>query len=66
MLGWLPYCSDEFECIKELFSQAGEVELVHLQDKVGFDEDSVPKNSGFKIAYIVFNSNETTNGAKAW
>jgi len=43
MLGWPPYCS-------ELFSQADEVELVHLQDKVGFDKDSVTTNSGFKIA----------------
>ena len=60
-LGWPPYCSGE--CIKELFSQAGEVELVHLQDKVGFDEDSVTTNSGFKIAYVVFNSNETADGA---
>ena len=41
MLGWPPYCS-------ELFSQAGEVKLVHLQDKVKFDEDSVTTNSGFK------------------
>jgi len=49
--------------IKELFSQAGEVELVHLQDKLGLDVDSVTTNSGFKTAYIVFNSNETADGA---
>ena len=60
-LGWPPYCSDG--CIKELFSQVGEVELVQLQDKIGFDEETVPTNSGFKVAYIVFDSSETADSA---
>ena len=61
-LGWPPYCSDE--CIKKLFSTAGEVELVQLQDKVGFDEDIVVTlNSGFKVAYIVFDSSEAAENA---
>ena len=60
-LGWPPYCSDG--CIKELFSQADEVELVQLQDKVGFDEDIITTDSGFKIAYIVFDSSETAESA---
>lgn len=61
-LGWPPYCNDQ--CIKELFSQAGEVNFVQLQDKVGFDEHSVATvERGFKVAYIVFDSNETVAGA---
>lgn len=60
-LGWPPYCSDG--CIKELFSQAGEVEFVQLQDKIGFDEEAVATNSGFKVAYIVFDSSETADSA---
>ena len=60
-LGWPPYCNNE--CIKELFSQAGEVELVQLQNKVGFEEDSTTTESGFKVAYVVFDSNETVNSA---
>lgn len=60
-LGWPPYCNGE--CIKKLFSQAGGVELVQLQDKLGFDEDAVAIDSGFKIAYIVFDSNETADNA---
>ena len=60
-LGWPPYCSEL--CIRELFSQAGEVSFVQLQDKVGFDEDLGTTESGFKVAYIVFDSNETAEGA---
>ena len=61
-LGWPPYCRDE--CIKKLFSKAGGVELVQLQDKVGFDEDIVVSlDSGFKIAYIVFDSSEAAESA---
>ena len=60
-LGWPPYCSDGY--IKELFSQAGEVELVQLQDKIGFDEETIAADSGFRVAYIVFDSSETADSA---
>ena len=60
-LGWSPYCSDG--CIKELFSQAGEIELVQLQDNIGFDEETIAADSGFRVAYIVFDSSETADSA---
>ena len=39
------------------------MELVQLQDKVGFDEDTITTDSGFKMAYIVFDSSETAESA---
>jgi len=58
-LGWPAYCDSD--CIKNLFSCAGEVEFVQLQNKVGFDEDAEVPETGFKVAYVVFDSSESAS-----
>ncbi|XP_065916650.1 ribosomal RNA-processing protein 7 homolog A-like [Dysidea avara] len=60
-LGWPAYCDSD--CIKNLFSRAGEVEFVQLQNKVGFDEDAEVPATGFKVAYVVFDSTESASEA---
>lgn len=60
-LGWPAYCDSE--CVKDLFSRAGEVEFVQLQTKVGFDEDAEIAQAGFKVAYIVFDNAESASEA---
>jgi len=60
-LGWPAYCDDD--CIKNLFSRVGEVEFVQLQNKVGFDEYAEVPETGFKVAYVVFDSVESAREA---